>query len=142
LNGGFDWSYLSNPHVALAVDTSEFHSGTRALSITFDGQNPPDAGIYQFIPVKPNIQYEFSAAYKTEELVTASGPRFAIADAYTDASYVLTDDSMGTNPWRLQQARFQSGPNTQLVMLKITRDPAGPLIRGKLWIDDLKLVEK
>jgi len=142
LNGGFDWSYLSNPHVALAVDTSEFHSGTRALSITFDGQNPPDAGIYQFIPVKPNTQYEFSAAYKTEELVTASGPRFAIADAYTDASYVLTDDSMGTNPWRLQQARFQSGPNTQLVMLKITRDPAGPLIRGKLWIDDLKLVEK
>jgi hypothetical protein len=49
---------------------------------------------------------------------------------------------MGTNPWRLQQARFQSSPNTQLVLLKIARDPAGPLIRGKLWIDDLRLVEK
>ena len=142
LNGGFDWSYLSNPHVALAVDTSEFHSGTRSLSITFDGQNPPDAGIYQFIPVKPNTEYEFSAAYRTAELVTASGPRFAIADAYTNASYVLTDDSMGTNPWRLQQARFQSGPNTKLVLLKIAREPARPLIRGKFWIDDLKLVEK
>ncbi len=142
LNGGFDWSYLSNPHVALAVDTSEFHSGTRSLSITFDGQNPPDAGIYQFIPVKPNTEYEFSAAYRAAELVTASGPRFAIADAYTNASYVLTDDSMGTNPWRLQQARFQSGPNTKLVLLKIAREPARPLIRGKFWIDDLKLVEK
>ena len=74
--------------------------------------------------------------------MTASGPRFAIADAYNNASYVLTDDSMGTNPWRLQEARFRNGPNTQLVLLKITRDPAGPLIRGKLWIDDLKLVEK
>jgi len=142
LNGGFDWSYLPNPHVALAIDTSEFHSGTRSLSITFDGQNPPDAGIFQFIPVKPNTEYEFSAAYKTEELVTASGPRFSIRDAYTNASYVRTDDSLGTNPWRLQQARFQTGPNTNLVLLKIARQPAGPLIRGKLWIDDLRLVEK
>jgi len=142
LNGGFDWSYLPNPHVALAIDTSEFHSGTRSLSITFDGQNPPDAGIFQFIPVKPNTEYEFSAAYKTEEIVTASGPRFSIADAYTNVSYVLTDDSLGTNPWRLQQARFQSGPNTNLLLLKISRQPAGPLIRGKFWIDDLRLVEK
>ena len=142
LNGGFDWSYLSNPHVALAIDTSEFHSGTRSLSITFDGQNAADAGIFQFIPVKPNTEYEFSAAYKTEELVTASGPRFSIADAYTNASYVLTDDLLGTNPWRIQQARFQSGSNTNLVLLKISRQPAGPLIRGKLWIDDLRLVEK
>jgi tetratricopeptide (TPR) repeat protein len=142
LNGGFDWSYLPNPHVALAIDTSEFHSGTRSLSITFDGQNAADAGIFQFIPVKPNTEYEFSAAYKTEDLVTASGPRFSIADAYTNASYVLTDDSLGTNPWRLQQARFQSGPNTNLLLLKISRQPAGPLIRGKFWIDDLRLAEK
>ena len=39
LNGGFDWWYESNPHAALAIDTSEFHSGTRSLSVTFDGQN-------------------------------------------------------------------------------------------------------
>ena len=142
LNGGFDWSYLPNSHVALAIDTSEFHSGTRSLSITFDGQNPPDAGIFQFIPVKPSTEYEFSAAYKTEELVTASGPRFAIADAYTNASYVLTDDSLGSNPWRMQHARFQTGPNTNLLLLKVSRQPAGPLIRGKIWIDDLRLVEK
>jgi tetratricopeptide (TPR) repeat protein len=142
LNGGFDWWYESNPHAALAIDTSEFHSGTRSLSVTFDGQSASEAGISQFIPVKPNTDYEFSAEFRTEELETASGPRFAIADAYSNASYVLTDDVMGTNPWRLQQARFHTGPNTNLVLLKIVRRPAGPLIRGKLWIDDLRLVEK
>jgi tetratricopeptide (TPR) repeat protein len=142
LNGGFDWWYESNPHAALAIDTSEFHSGTRSLSVTFDGQSASEAGISQFIPVKPNTDYEFSAEFRTEELETASGPRFAIADAYSNASYVLTDDVMGTNPWRLQQARFHTGPNTNLVLLKIVRQPAGPLIRGKLWIDDLRLVEK
>jgi tetratricopeptide (TPR) repeat protein len=142
LNGGFDWWYDSKPHAALAIDTTEFHNGTRSLSVTFDGQSASEAGIYQFIPVKPNTNYEFSAEYRTEELETASGPRFAIADAYSNASYVLTDDVMGTNPWRLQKARFQTGPNTNLVLLKIVRQPPGPLIRGKLWVDDLRLVEK
>jgi len=142
LNGGFDWWYQSNSHAALAMDTSVFFNGTRSLSVTFDGYNPGDAGIVQFVPVKANTNYEFSAEYKTEDIDSASGPRFAIADAYTNTSYVLTDDALGTNPWRVQLARFQTGPNTNLVWLKIVRDPAGPLIRGKLWIDDLKLVEK
>ena len=142
LNGGFDWWYESNPHAALAIDTSVFHGGTRSLSVTFDGQNAPEAGIVQFIPVKPNTEYEFSAECRTEELETASGPRFAIADAYTNAPYVLTDDSLDNNPWRLQEARFQTGPNTNLLLLRIVRQPAAPLIRGKLWIDDLRLVEK
>ncbi len=141
LNGGFDWWYQPNPRAALAIDTSEFHSGTRSLSITFDGQNPPDAGIFQFIPVKPNTDYEFSAEYKTEELVSASGPRFAITDVYTNVSYVLSDDLLGSDPWRLQKALFKTGP-TNLVLLKIVREPAGSLIRGKVWIDDLRLVER
>jgi len=141
LNGGFDWWYQSNPHAALAIDTSEFHSGTRSLSVTFDGPSVPEVGLIQFIPVRPNTTYEFSAQSRTEDIESASGPRFAIADAYTSASYVLTDDTLNTSPWRLQQARFQTGPNTGLLWLKIVREPAAPLIRGKLWIDDVRLVE-
>ena len=142
LGGGFDWWYESRPHVSLAVDTNEFHSGTRSLSVTFDGQSAAEVGISQLIPVKANTDYEFSAEFKAEELETASGPRFAISDAYSGESYVLTDDVRGTNPWRLQQARFQTGPKANLILLKIVRVPAAPLIRGKLWIDDLTLVEK
>jgi tetratricopeptide (TPR) repeat protein len=141
LNGGFDWWYRSGPHAALAIDTSEFHSGTRSLSVTFDGYSVPEVGLIQFIPVKPNTSYEFSAQSRTEDIDSASGPRFGVADAYTKVSYVLTDDTLGTTPWRLQKARFQTGPNTNLLLLTIVRDPATPLIRGKLWIDDVKLVE-
>jgi tetratricopeptide (TPR) repeat protein len=141
LNGGFDWWYRSGPHAALAIDTSEFHSGTRSLSVTFDGYSVPEVGLIQFIPVNPNTTYEFSAQSRTEDIESASGPRFAIADAYTRAPYILTDDTLNTTPWRLQQGRFQTGPNTSLLLLKIVREPAAPLIRGKLWIDDLRLVE-
>jgi hypothetical protein len=141
LNGGFDWWYRSSPHAALAIDTSEFHSGTRSLSVTFDGPSVPEVGLIQFIPVKPNTTYEFSAQSRTEDIESASGPRFAVADTYTSASYVLTDDTLNTSPWRLHQARFQTGPNTNLLWVKIVREPAAPLIRGKLWIDDVRLVE-
>jgi tetratricopeptide (TPR) repeat protein len=142
LNGGFDWWYQLNPHAALAIDTSEFHSGTRSLSVAFDGQSSTDVGILQFIPVKPNTEYQFSAMYKTEDMESASGPRFAITDAYTRASYVLTDDFLGSNPWRLQESQFKTGPDTSLLILKITREPANSLIRGKLWVDDIVLREK
>jgi len=142
LNGGFDWWYQANPHTTVKIDTAEFAGGTRSLFIDFDGQNPGDAGISQFIPVKPNTEYEFTAEYRSQELDTASGPRFSIADAYTGTSYVLTDDILGTNPWHPEEAQFHTGPNTKLVLLKIVRQPADALIRGKLWIDELKLVEK
>jgi tetratricopeptide (TPR) repeat protein len=141
LNGGFDWWYEAPPNASLAIDTSEFHSGTRSVSVTFDGHNAPDAGIAQFVPVKPNTEYEFSGAFRSEDLDTASGPRFAVVDAYSNVSYVLTDDARGSNPWQLQQAQFRTGPDTTLVLLRIIQQPPA-LIRGKLWIDDLKLVEK
>ena len=141
LNGGFDWWYESKPHVDLAIDTDQFYGGTRSLSVTFDGRSTPDAGVVQFIAVKPNTDYEFSAESRTHDIDSASGPRFAIADAYSNTSYVITDDLLGTNPWHKQQARFHTGPGTNLVFLKIIREPAAPLIRGKLWIDDVRLAE-
>jgi tetratricopeptide (TPR) repeat protein len=141
LNGGFDWWYQPSPHVALALDTSVFHSGTRSLSISFDGQNAPEAGLSQLVAVKPDTEYAFSAESKTEDIDSASGPRFAITDAYTNFSYFLSDDLLGTNPWHTQRARFRTGSETNLLLLKIVRQPANALIRGKIWIDDLKLVE-
>jgi tetratricopeptide (TPR) repeat protein len=141
MNGGFDWRYESSSHVALAIDTDQFFGGTRSLSVTFDGWNAPQAGIAQFIPVKPDTNYEFSAESRTQDIDSASGPRFAVADPYTNTSYVLTDDLLGTNPWHKQQARFHTGPSTNLLLVKIIRQPAAPLIRGKLWIDDVRLVE-
>ena len=141
LNGGFDWWYNTHLHAVPSLDDVQFRSGARSLNVTFDGQSVPGAPILQYIPVKPNTSYQFSAECRSEDIDTASGPRFAIVDAYTNASYVLTDDTLGTTPWRLHQAQFKTGPNTNLVLLEIIRDPAAPLIRGKFWVDNVKLVE-
>jgi hypothetical protein len=142
LNGGLDWWYQPNPHVSLRIDSSEFYGGTRSLSVTFDGQSAADAGLSEFIPVKPNTEYDFTAAYRAQELDTASGPRFSLSDPYTGSNFVLTEDIVGSNPWRSRDAEFRTGPTTNLLLLRIVREPAGPLIRGELWVDDFKLVEK
>lgn len=143
LNGGFDWMYVQTLHVSLAIDSSEFYRGARSLAAAFDGQSSvEEAGISQYIAVRPDTDYQFTFAYKTEDLETASGPRLAIVDAYTNQACFLGPDAMGTHGWDTQRAEFRTGPNTSLVLLKIVRQPAAPLIRGRFWLDDVRLTEK
>jgi tetratricopeptide (TPR) repeat protein len=143
LNGGFDWKYEPIPHIALSVDTSEFHGGKRTLLLTFDGKSAPEeAGISEYIPVTPNTAYRFTCAYKTQDVETTSGPRVAIVDAYTSKVYFLGQSMIGKHDWDTQAGEFRTGPRTELVLLKIVRKPAAPLIRGKFWLDDLRLIKR
>ena len=142
LNGGFDWRYSSNGAVQLAVDTSEFHGGNQSLRMTFGGPAVADAGIFEFVPVHPNADYHFGASIKAEDIESASGPRLAVLDAYSGQSYVLTDDLLGTTGWRELAADFRTGPETSLLVVKVTRVPGNPLIKGKFWIDDVSLVQR
>jgi len=142
LNGGFDWQYLKQPGVSLALDPSAFHGGYRSLSITFDGPGVTDAGIYQFIAVQPNTEYEFSGYFKAGEIEGAGGPRFAIHDVYSTKTYFESDDLKDAEFWKPVNADFTTGPETKLLVLRVARVPAGSPIRGKLWIDDFQLVQK
>ena len=143
LNAGLDWRYHPVPNVKVEIDGVEFRGGSRSLMISFDGGSPAEAGILQFVPVQPAQRYEFSAYIKAEDLETTSGPRFAVNDAYTGASYLLTEElPRYSNVWRLQRAEFQTGAETRLLLLKLVRVPSDSLIKGRLWIDDVSLVAK
>jgi hypothetical protein len=138
LNGGFDWRYRQVPHVDVTVGAAP-GAGGRSLAITFDGENIDDSGIFQFLPLQPDTQYEFSAQVTTEGLMGASGPRFAIEDAYNKNTYLLTGELSGTTPWRRVKAAFTTGPDTSLAVFRIARVPGNPRVRGKMWITDLQL---
>src|SRR5205807_6518029 len=88
LNGGFDWRYELRDTVQLSVDSSEFHGGNQSLRIVFKGPAVPDAGFFQYVPVRPNTEYRFSAYTKAQDIDSASGPRIVILDAYSGDSYV------------------------------------------------------
>jgi len=139
--------------------------GPRALQITFDGPSINDAGLYQYIPVQPNTTYEFSAQYKNKgEQEGAGGPRLTIQDMYSQAVYYESDelkkdevrkkeDSDGSKEndesqdkdedvWKPVDGEFTTAPDCKLVVLHIRRLPEGSPIRGKLWIGNLRLVQK
>jgi len=142
LNGGFDWQYQKQGSVTLTLDPSDFHSGHRSLMITFDGPGINDAGIRQFIAVQPNTLYEFSAYYKNGELEGAGGPHLTIQDAYTQAVLYDSDALKETGFWKSATGEFTTGDDCKLLVLHVRRLPAGSPIRGKLWVDDFRLVPK
>jgi tetratricopeptide (TPR) repeat protein len=142
LNGAFDWRYELQGAVQLSVDSSQFHGGNQSLRISFRGPAVADAGFFQYVPVLPNTQYRFSAYTKAQDIDSASGPRMVIIDAYTGSPYVATDDLLGTTGWRQQLADFKTQPETSMLLVKVTRVPGEPLIKGTFWIDDVSLVPR
>jgi len=141
LNGGFDWRYSVTNAVQLSVDNSEFHGGSQALRMAFQGAAVSDVGFFEYVPVLPNTDYRFSVYTKAEDIESASGPRLEVLDAYSGQPYVLTDDSLGTTAWRQQSADFRTRSDTSLLVVKVSRVPSDPLIKGKFWIDDVSLVQ-
>jgi tetratricopeptide (TPR) repeat protein len=142
LNGGFDWLYQTVPGVTLAIDETETHSAQQSLAIVFDSGGLADAGIHQLIPVEPHTEYEFSAYAKTENLEGAGGPHFVLEDAFTGSSLFSSDELKGVDFWKPIGGTFTTNLDTNLVLLHLARVPANNAIRGKLWIDGVKLTKK
>ncbi len=142
LNGGFDWQYQKQSSVSLTLDPSDFHGGHRSLLITFDGPGVTDAGIRQFIAVQPNTTYQFSAYYKNGEIEGAGGPHFTIQDVFTRAVLYDSDELKEAGFWKSATGEFTTGDDCRLLVLHVRRLPEGSPIRGKLWVDDFRLVVK
>jgi tetratricopeptide (TPR) repeat protein len=142
LNGGFDWQYDKQPSVILTLDPSEFHGGHRSLLISFDGPGVVDAGIRQFVAVHPNTRYEFSAYYKNADMEGAGGPHFTIDDFYTKAIFYDSNDLKEAGFWKSTSGEFTTAADTKLLVLHVRRVPEGNPIRGKIWVDDFRLVPK
>ncbi len=142
LNAGFGWHYEEVPGVELAFDPTQSHTGHRSLSIAYDSSGLEDSGISQQIPVQPNMTYEFSLHFKAPDMQGAGGPQFLIEDALTGAQYLASDDLKDADFWKQAGGTFTTGPSARLITLRIRRVPAGSPIRGKLWIDGLRLKPK
>lgn len=141
LNGGFEWVHRKTEGVSLALDPNEAHSSSRSLRISFDGPGIYDAGISQVIAVEPKTSYEFSAFYKAEDMDGAGGMEFEIQDAYKQTSFLMSEDLRDADFWKKTGGSFTTGPDTELLIVRIVRVPQGSPIKGKLWIDGLQLAQ-
>lgn len=142
VNGGFDWLYSKSNDVSLALDPTEVFNGRRSLKIKFDSRAIEDAGIRQLVPVQPNTTYEFSSYFKATDMEGAGGPRIVLQDVYDQSLYFAGDEMKETDDWKQVSGTFTTGPNCKLLVVRIQRVPAGRPIRGKLWIDNLSLIDE
>jgi hypothetical protein len=142
LNGGFDWSYEKRPDVTLALDPTEPHLGSPSLLISYDSRGLEDSGVGQLISIEPGTGYQFSAYFKTQNMQGAGGPHFILQDFYTQESLFDSEELNDSPVWRQVSGQFKTGPETKLLQLRIRRVPAGSPIRGKLWIDNVRLQHK
>lgn len=141
LNGGFDWIHQPVRGVSVALDAGETHSSSRSLRIVLDGAEISDAGINQFVNVEPNTRYDFTALYKAREMDGAGAMQFAIHDAYRFTPLFVSEDLRDADFWKNAGGTFTTPPDTHLAIVHVIRTPAGRPIRGKLWIDGLRLVQ-
>ncbi|HEX8814017.1 MAG TPA: hypothetical protein VF753_00805 [Terriglobales bacterium] len=139
LNAGFDWRYEKKTGVRLSLDPSQIRTGIRSLQINFDSSGLDDAGIYQLVPVDSNAQYELAANFRSEDLRGAGGPRLVVQDFVSGQTSYSSDELRSDKAWSRTQGVFSTGPETQLVLLRVARVPANNAIRGKLWIDGVSL---
>lgn len=139
LGGGLDWNLPRQVAVDLRLDTLEFHSGNRSISIVFEAGAQGRPGLYQLVPVQGGEEYRFSAFAKAVELRTASGPRLLITDAESGERYFLSEDQRGTTGWKEIRSSFRVKPETALLRIELLREPWQPLIQGRLYVDDMTL---
>lgn len=142
LNGGFDWSYEKRTDVTLALDPTELHFESPSLLISYDSRGLEDSGIGQLVSVEPDTRYEFSAYFKTENMQGAGGPHFTLHDFYSEESLFTSEELKDSAGWQQVSWVFKTGPKTRLLQLRISRVPAGSPIKGKLWIDNIRLERK
>jgi tetratricopeptide (TPR) repeat protein len=139
LNGGFDWRYSGQNGIAMVLDPTQTHQASEALLITYSGADNEDAGISQPVPVTPGVTYVVSAWLKSEELETANGPQLSVFDGYRKQVLARSEETLGSTGWHRVQATFTAPKETNLVIIRISRDPASTRIQGKLWIDNVQM---
>jgi hypothetical protein len=143
-NGGFGWRYHPQPGADARIDSSEPHSGSYDLAITFDGSTNVDfSELYEYVPVEPNATYHFSAYMRADNLITDGSVHFEIYDPlHPKDVFFATPGVEGAEPWTPIDLDLETGTETHVLIVRLRRPASALLTRveGTAWVDDVSLV--
>ena len=158
-NGGFEsdigpagkrltgWQVApSSTGVKVTIDPRGARGGDRSLCVTFNAPSQADFGnVLQFVVVEPATRYRLSFHVRTEELRSAATVLAQVLDASAAQPAPLGASApvpAGTAAWQEVAFEFTTGPQTEAVLLRLTRancpDGVCPIF-GKVWYDDFDL---
>ncbi len=142
----FDWAIRRHPEVRVLRSTTNPHSGSLALHLTFNStMNSGFGEISQLIAVEPLRQYRLSYFVKTKNISASptETPFIGITDATNPALFNLNSVvPNGTNDWREQTITFSVPETTRGLRLTIHAPQLkviDSLRIAELWLDDFRL---
>jgi tetratricopeptide (TPR) repeat protein len=142
--GGLDWHLVPTPGVTYDYDSTNSHSGKRALRLTFDGEQNPDLqSVSQTVLVQPNTRYHFEGFLRTNGITTESGPRFFINFPGTTQPSIILNSLTGNHSWEKQSADFTTGADEHLLVVMVYRAKSVRFnnnLAGTAWVDDVSIV--
>lgn len=144
-SAAFDWRIQPGGEVETIRDTMA-HQGQRSLRIRFPGNsNVSYTNATQLARVHPG-GYLLRAWVRTQELTTNEGPRIEIVDPESATRLdVQSEPFTGTRDWTLFEQPFLVSPGTNLVAIRVVRQPSKKFdnkIAGTFWMDSLELTRK
>jgi tetratricopeptide (TPR) repeat protein len=147
INGlGFAWQFKPIVQgVSIGYDTTEGHSGSQSLRLSFDGKHNPDLeAACTFAVVQPSTTYRFSGWIKTKNITTEFGLGFRLHSYGNSAGPVVnTDQIVGSHPFTRIDQIWTAGADVQRVVICVIREASdNPDVRisGTAWVDDVDLV--
>ena len=139
---GFGWRVPRTiTAIALGVDSSNPHSGSKSLRVEFKGDSSTEPPfVSQLILVEPSRRYKINFAARSQDLVTGSLPIVVVREA-TGARRKLGQSgalAKGSNDWQVLSFEFDTPADTTAVFVGLQREPcvAAPCPAfGAIWLD-------
>lgn len=138
----FNWQLGPGVQPQIGFDDRQKSGGRRSLVIVFNSNDGRDfRTVAQTVVVEPDRDYKFEFSYRSE-LQTPATLRWDIVDSADGTVLASTEPIAEKTGWKRIGTGFQTGPETEAVTLRLTRERCGsticPIV-GKVWFDDLSI---
>lgn len=119
---GFDWRVLPHPEASVWIEGRGPEPGMHSLCVQFSPEARSDyAHVLHYVPVEPNYHYSLRAAMRSDRLAARAGAFLQISDPFQSGLAGRTDAVTGSNGWRDVLASIETGPETNLVLIRLLR---------------------
>lgn len=140
----FEWQVQDGGQPQIGIDNAQKHNGERSLVVVFNsatGHAFRDIG--QTVAVEPGEKYNLQLFYKSD-LKTSATLRWEIVDL-TDGRVLATTPAIAASTdWTNLNAEFIASEKTEAIVIRLARETCKSTlcpISGRVWFDDLKLVQ-
>lgn len=121
-NFGFDWRVEAHPEASVWVEGRGPEPGMNSLCVQFNAEARADYGhIVHYVSAAPNFHYSLRAAMRSDRLAARGGVFLQISDPAAAGITARTDAITGSGGWRDLLASIETGPDTQLLLIRLMR---------------------